>query len=151
MTFRSGCPIAWKSSRQALVTTSSAETDLVEAHHGSQQMESVDSLLQDIGEQAESRVLHVDNAAAITLATSEGGSWKTRHLKVRHQALRQKVEDKWLEIQFCPGLHQQADGLTKILSSPRMNLLMERWGLHPQERRGEDHRAHVRQVHAQAE
>ncbi|CAE7247999.1 unnamed protein product, partial [Symbiodinium microadriaticum] len=97
VTFWSGCPIAWKSSRQALVTTSSAETELVEAHHGSQQMESVDSLLQDIGERAESRALYVDNAAAITLATSEGGSWKTRHLKVRHQALRQKVEDKWLE------------------------------------------------------
>ena len=103
VTFWSGCPIAWKSSRQALVTTSSAETELVEAHHGSQQMESVDSLLQDIGERAESRALYVDNAAAITLATSEGGSWKTRHLKVRHQALRQKVEDKWLEVRFCPG------------------------------------------------
>ena len=150
VTFWSSCPIAWKSSRQALVTTSSAETELVEAHLGAQQMESVDALLQDIGEYAERRVLCVDNAAAITLATSEGGSWKTRHLKVRHGALRQKVEDKWLSIQYCPGDQQLADTLTKILASQRLTMLMEFWGLFRQQGERGD-RAHLRQVQAPAE
>ena len=151
MTFWSSSPIAWKSSRQTLVTTSSAETELVEAHHGSQQMESVNALIQDIGETVESRLLWVDNAAAITLATSEGGSWKTRHLKVRHQALRQKVEDKWLEVLYCPGDQQLADGLTKILASQRMNMLMEFWGLFPSVRRGRVPKAQLRQVRATAD
>ena len=122
----------------------------MEAHLGAQQMESVDALLQDIGEYAERRVLCVDNAAAITLATSEGGSWKTRHLKVRHRALRQKVEDKWLCIQYCPGDQQLADTLTKILASQRLTMLMEFWGLF---RQGGERglQAHLRQVQAPAE
>ena len=49
VTFWGTCPIAWRSSRQTLVTTSSAETELVAAHHGCQQMESVDALLSDVG------------------------------------------------------------------------------------------------------
>ena len=129
VTFWGTCPISWRSSRQPLVTTSSAETELVAAHYGCQQMESVDALLEDFGERPSQRIIYVDNAAAITLATSEGGSWKTRHLKVRHRALRQKVEEGWVEVQFCPGDQQLADGLTKLLTSQRMNMLMEFWGL----------------------
>ena len=129
VTFWGTCPIAWRSSRQTLVTTSSAETELVAAHHGCQQMESVDALLSDVGEQPLQRIIYVDNAAAITLATSEGGSWKTRHLKVRHRALRQRVESGWVDVVYCPGDQQLADGLTKILSSQRMNGMMEFWGL----------------------
>ena len=150
VTFWSSSPITRKSSRQTLVTTSSAETELVEAHHGSQQMESVDALIRDIGETVESRTLCVDNSAAITLATSEGGSWKTRHLKVRHGALRQQVEEKWLEIQCCPGDQQLADALTKILPSHRMNMLMEFWGLFQPGREGDGQGAQLRQVQATA-
>ena len=129
VTFWGTCPVAWRSSRQQLVTTSSAETELVAAHHGCQQMESIDALLMDMGETPGQRVIYVDNAAAITLATSEGGSWKTRHLKVRHRALRQRVEQGWVDVVYCPGDQQLADGLTKLLASQRMNLLMQFWGL----------------------
>ena len=144
VTFWGTCPIAWRSSRQPLVTTSSAETELVAAHYGCQQMESVDALLEDFGERPSQRIIYVDNAAAITLATSEGGSWKTRHLKVRHRALRQRVEQAWVEVLFCPGDQQLADGLTKLLASQRMNLLMEFWGLVGDQVR-------LRQVQASAE
>ena len=71
------------------MTTSSAEIELVEAHQGCLQMESVNALLDDFAVIPEARTIHVDNAAAIALATAEGGSWKTRHLKVRHRALRE--------------------------------------------------------------
>ena len=43
-----------------------------------------------------------ENAATITLATAEG-SWKTRDLKVRYRALRERVEEKWVEVEYCPG------------------------------------------------
>ena len=144
VTFWGTCPISWRSSRQPLVTTSSAETELVAAHHGCQQMESVDALLEDFGERPSKRIIYVDNAAAITLATSEGGSWKTRHLKVRHRALRQRVEQGWVEVMFCPGDQQLADGLTKLLASQRMNMLMEFWGL-------VEDQVRLRQVQAPAE
>ncbi|CAE6936905.1 RE1 [Symbiodinium sp. CCMP2592] len=149
VTFWGTCPIAWRSSRQQLVTTSSAETELVVAHHGCQQMESIDALLSDMGVIPNQRTIYVDNAAAITLATSEGGSWKTRHLKVRHRALRQRVEQGWVDVVYCPGDQQLADGLTKLLPSQRMNLLMEFWGLSAGGNSGDQVR--LRQVQAPAE
>ena len=54
--------------------------------------------------QAALRELLVDNSAAITLASEEGGSWRTRLLKVRAGAVRQRGS-------------QLADGLRKILAA----------------------------------
>ena len=45
---------------------------------------------------------------------------------------------------FCPGDQQLADGLTKLLASQRMNMLMEFWGLVGDQ-------VHLRQVRASAE
>ena len=70
----------------------------------------------------------MDNSAAITLASEEGGSWRTHHLKVRASALRQIMQEGWIAISYCPGDLQLADGLTKILQ-----MLMRRWGLGPME------------------
>ena len=127
--FWSGAPVAWRSGRQALITTSSAETELLAASEGTTLMASVDALLQDVGARATMRELRVDNSAAITLASEEGGSWRTRHLKVRAGALRQRIQEGWMQIAFCPGITQLADGLTKILPARRMNELMRSWGL----------------------
>ena len=130
ITFWSTSPISWRSSRQSLVTTSSAEAELLAASEGARMLESIDALLEDFGIVAEKKTLLVDNSAAITIATSEGGSWRTRHLKVRHKALRQEVEEGLLKIEYCPGEAQLADGLTKMLPSQRMLMLTRFWGLY---------------------
>ena len=127
--FWAGAPVAWRSSRQTLITTSSAETELLAASEGTTLMASIDALLADVGCKATERELRVDNSAAITLASEEGGSWRTRHLKVRAGALRQRIQDGWMTIAFCPGVSQLADSLTKILASKRMEMLMKAWGL----------------------
>ena len=127
--FWAGSPVAWKSGRQSLVTTSSAETELLAASEGTTLMLSIDAMLNDFGVSPTRRELRVDNSAAITLASEEGGSWRTRHLKVRASALRQRLQDGWATISHCPGEWQLADGLTKILASRRMDFLMREWGL----------------------
>ncbi|CAE6930701.1 GIP [Symbiodinium sp. CCMP2592] len=144
--FWAGSPVAWKSGRQSLVTTSSAETELLAASEGATLTYSIDAMLSDVGIVPLSREVRVDNSAAITLASEEGGSWRTRHLKVRAAALRQRIQEGWARIAYCPGEWQLADGLTKILPSKRMEMLMRRWGLGRKEDlpRGEDARECVR-------
>ncbi|CAE7767290.1 RE2 [Symbiodinium sp. CCMP2592] len=127
--FWSGSPVAWRSGRQGLIATSSAETELLAASEGSTLTASVDALLNDMGAHVDGRELRVDNSAAIVLASEEGGSWRTRHLKVRAGALRQLVQQGWIAISYCPGDRQLADGLTKILAAKRMGWIMESWGL----------------------
>ncbi|CAE7718310.1 RE2, partial [Symbiodinium microadriaticum] len=124
--FWAGSPVAWKSGRQSLVTTSSAETELLAASDGATLTYSIDARLSDVGVYPASRELRVDNSAAITLASEEGGSWRTRHLKVRAASLRQRIQEGWATIVHCPGEWQLADGLTKILASKRMDMLMGR-------------------------
>ena len=79
--FWAGSPVAWKSGRQSLATTSSAETELLAASEGATLTYSIDAMLSDVGVSPSSREIRVDNSAAITLASEEGGSWRTRHLK----------------------------------------------------------------------
>ena len=150
--FWAGSPVAWKSSRQSLVTTSSAETELLAASEAATLTYSIDAMLSDVGVYPESRELRVDNSAAITLASEEGGSWRTRHLKVRAASLRQRIQEGWATITHCPGEWQLADGLTKILASKRMEMLMARWGLGPPGAlRDEGERGEVRCLQAPAE
>ena len=102
-------------------------------------MASIDAILGHMGITPTQRIFRVDNAAAITLASAEdGGGWRTRHLKVRSQALRERVRDQWMVIEYCPGDQQLADSLTKILPSQRMGMLMRFWGLHDGEETGQD-------------
>ena len=73
-------------------------------------------------------VLHVDNLAAITLA-SGGGSQRTRHLRVRSACIRQLVDTNQLVVQHCPGEYQRGDLLTKALPSARLAELRDLVGL----------------------
>ena len=149
--FWANCPVAWKSGRQSLVTTSSAETELLAASEGATLTYSIDAMLNDVGVEPTAREIRVDNSAAVTLASEEGGSWRTRHLKVRAASLRQRLQDGWARITHCPGEWQLADGLTKILASKRMEMLVAGWGLRLPGRllQEEDHR--LRSVQAPAE
>ncbi|CAE7800726.1 GIP [Symbiodinium sp. CCMP2592] len=123
--FWSGSPVAWRSGRQGLIATSSAETELLAASEGCTLTASVDALLKDMGAEVEERELRVDNSAAIVLASEEGGSWRTRHLKVRAGSLRQQIQRGWISISYCPGDRQLADGLTKILAAKRMEWILQ--------------------------
>ena len=70
--------------------------------------------------------LRVDATAAIAVASS-GGSWRTRHLRLREHWLSELVNSDEYQLMHQPGLHQLADGLTKQLTSERVWKLMEAW------------------------
>ncbi|CAE7522934.1 GIP [Symbiodinium sp. CCMP2592] len=68
--------VAWKSSRHSLVTTSSAETELLSASEGATLTYAIDAGLSDVGVFPSSKEIRVDNSAAITLASEE---WLGQH------------------------------------------------------------------------
>ena len=70
--------------------------------------------------------LRVDATAAIAVASS-GGSWRTRHLRLREHWLSELVNSDEYQLMHQPGLDQLADGLTKQLASERAWELMEAW------------------------
>ena len=124
-----GCPVAWRSARQAFVTLSTAENELTASIECAIALESIEALLHTVGfDVAEERVLHVDSPAS--LAISDGhGSWRTRHLRVRAEYLREQTRSGKLRLAFCPGVEQLADLLTKPLPSARIEELVRLWGM----------------------
>ena len=124
-----GCPVAWRSARQAFVTLSTAESELMASIECAVALESIQALLHTAGfDIADERVLHVDSQASLAISGGHG-SWRTRHLRVRAEYLREQTRSEKLKLVFCPGAEQLADLLTKALPSSRIEELVQPWGM----------------------
>ena len=125
-----GMPVAWRASKQPVITLSVAEAELYEGVSAVQLGLGVAAMLSEIGANP---VMHlrIDNAAAQGLASQAPGSWKTRHLRVRARYLRQEVSAQRLVISHVAGSLQKADIGTKGFDLPKFKELLGLWGILP--------------------
>ena len=137
-----GCPVACRSERQPFVTLSTAECELVASIECAVALESIEALLDSVGfnsvESAslpsgaavsvQEKVLHVDSQAALAISDCQG-SWRTRHLRVRAEYLREQARFGKLRLCYVPGAVQLADLLTKALPSARTHELLRLWSV----------------------
>ena len=119
-----GMPIFWRSGCQALVTLSTAETELMEMVDGMSAGEAVFVLVKEVFKKVR-RVLWSDSQSAISILTTEGGNWRTRHLKMRSSYARQAVMRGEWQVGHKPGEVMIADIGTKALASSRFEKLKE--------------------------
>ena len=124
-----GCAVAWRTGKQKMIATSSAEAELQASTEGAHMMISIEAVLIDMGIEVDGKRLLVDNTAAITLASQDNALWRTRHLKLRVNWLRERVQEGDFEPQHCRGEDQLADVITKVVPSRRMEDMMKRWGM----------------------
>ena len=122
-------PVAWRCGRQALVSLSVAEAELIETITTTQMAYGISAITNEIHQEQAEIVIKVDNAAAVGLSNESSGSWKTRHLKVRAFHLREAVRLRELRIEHIPGLCQLSDLGTKAFHRPRLQELLCLWGL----------------------
>ena len=125
-----GMPVAWRASKQPVITLSVAEAELYEGVAAVQLGLGVGAMISEV---AACPVMHlrIDNAAAQGLASQAPGSWKTRHLRVRARFLRQEVSAQRLVITHVAGSMQKADIGTKGFDLPKFKDLMCLWGILP--------------------
>ncbi|CAE7820272.1 GIP [Symbiodinium sp. CCMP2592] len=122
-------PISWRSSRQQLITLSTAESEMVEAVDGTTLGLATKCLLQELLGRELPMYLHIDNQAAISLIGGSSASWRTRHLRLRSNWVRERVMMRELYLQHEPGETQRADLGTKALPKDRLKKLVELWGV----------------------
>ena len=128
MVLLQGSLILWKSSRQPMVTLSTAEAELLEAVESLTMGESIAVVANELGPEV-SKVSWCDSQAAVSILVSEGGSWRTRHLRIRSSFARATIQQGNWAIHHIPGLSMIADVGTKALSSQRLAFLKNLMGM----------------------
>ena len=142
-----GAPVQWESSRQSCIALSTAEGELYSYMEGVAMAESVGAILeiledvpkrsgwkfpeQEVPDEVEcdqmeawsqtpdyiQKILYGDSTAAIAVASTPDGTWRTRHLRLRCNGLRERIQQgsTWA-IRHLPGTELVADFLTKPIT-----------------------------------
>ena len=121
-------PILWKSGKQAVATLSTAEAELLEAVEALTMGESIYVIVKELEERV-SRVAWCDSQAAVSILTNEGGSWRTRHLRIRASFARSAIKQGCWLLHHVAGIHMVADIGTKVLTAARMEFLKKLLGM----------------------
>tara|TARA_B100000941_G_scaffold277123_1_gene240352 strand:- start:92 stop:577 length:486 start_codon:yes stop_codon:yes gene_type:complete len=111
-----GAPVMWSSSLNKIVSTSTAESEVLAAAQAAKDAIHLQNLLSFLGYPRRTIVLKEDNSAAI--AQVEGGLKyvrKAKHYSVWLHFLQQKVLDKVISFEYTPTKLQLADVMTKNL------------------------------------
>ena len=120
-----GNVLAWTSARQAFITHSTAEAELVAYNEAYQMGESVASLLQVVGYEVQRRLLG-DNRAALTLCSAETGPSPLEAAGGETPGGDTRKEDGEWTSHHIPGANLVADGLTKSLQGQAFQAFVER-------------------------
>ena len=94
--------ISWKSGKQTMISLSTAEAELSEVVEGMTLGEATAVLVEETcGEVV--RISFTDSQAALSIMTNEGGSWRTRHLRMRAMFARSLIQNGVWVIQHLRG------------------------------------------------
>eukprot|EP00435_Cladocopium_sp_Y103_P015203 s4253_g3.t1 len=121
--------ILWRSARQALQTTSTAEAELVEIMEGATMAESVRVVIEEMCGAKIRCWQYTDSASALSIVSGDSASWRTRHLRKRARFLRWKAMRGDVVMRHQPGADMVADIGTKALAAVRLNELKKKLGL----------------------
>ena len=116
--FWGGDPVMWRSCRQTLSSSSTAEAELQAVHLTSLLLENAVAVASELlGEptrgEAFAPLLRSDNTAAICLATEPPQHWRTRHLALRAKVVQERIKTGGLRLTHVSTGEQRADSLTK--------------------------------------
>ncbi|CAE7943445.1 unnamed protein product, partial [Symbiodinium sp. KB8] len=132
LVFAAGGLVAWTSSRQPFVTMSTAESELVAICELVTCMKSLEHLAAEImlGNAADfgkvRKVLYSDSQAALAVCRCAAGSWRTRHLRIRGNMIRELLDQEDWTSFHIDGRVMTADVGTKPLAADRFHMLVGR-------------------------
>jgi hypothetical protein len=118
--FLNGNLILWKSKKQITVSRSSCESEYISLSAAVSETISINNSLSEIFDKTYKPIItvHVDNQAAIKIATDNGPIARLRHIRVSHHFVRELIDQNNITIKYCPTNEMIADYLTKKLPKP---------------------------------
>ena len=109
-----GAPNCQRSRAQKTVTLISTETDWIALSEAAKEVLYIAKILKALGVDIEYTItIHVDNTAAVFMATNVTTSQRMRHVDSRTKFVVRYTEDGTLKIVFVRGTENEADIMTK--------------------------------------
>jgi hypothetical protein len=121
--------VSWCSKKQKIVALSSTEAEYMTITHGSQEALWFLELLNELGINQETVILHEDNEASIKMSNNPQEYKRTRHIQVRYHFIRDQIQDGKIKLKHCSTTDQLADMFTKGISSVKLQDLLPRIGM----------------------
>ncbi|XP_074579625.1 secreted RxLR effector protein 161-like [Curcuma longa] len=113
---------SWLSKKQQSVAQSSAEAEYISASVATSQAIWLRRILADLGHH-QGTVLYYNNKSAIAMAKNPIHHSRTRHITLKHHFIRQTIEDREIQLEFCRSEEQLSDIFTKALPRERFEQL----------------------------
>ena len=111
-----GCPISWAAKKQPSISLSSTESEYMASTLATREAVFLRQFLVELGFRPTGPTpIFADNQSAIALAHNPEFHACTKHIEVRHHYIREKLEDRVIDLKFTPTGDQIADIFTKPL------------------------------------
>jgi len=125
-----GGAITWASKRQTTVSLSTTESEYISASTAIKKSTWLNRFLTELGfRRKRSMTLCVDNQSAIRLIKNPEYHNRTKQIDVRLHFIREKYEDRKIDVIYVSFYDQLADILTKSISKERFELLRSKIGV----------------------
>ncbi|KAJ6437664.1 Cut9 interacting protein Scn1 [Purpureocillium lavendulum] len=127
-----GGPVSWKASKQATVTTSSTEAELLAFTSTAKEAIAMQRLFQQINLKLDHPLqIECDNQQTIRLVTADLPRLKTqlKHVDVHNCWARQAYQQNQFQVSYTPTTEMVADGLTKVLPDQKFKRFVEQLAL----------------------
>ncbi|GKD36146.1 retrovirus-related pol polyprotein from transposon TNT 1-94, partial [Tanacetum coccineum] len=128
-----GGAVSWASKKQTCISHSTMEAEFITLAAG-KEAESIRDLLMDIRlwpGPMPSIPMYCDSKAALSIAYNSMYNGKSRHLRLRHNYVRQLVENGTISVVYVKSCRNLADPLTKPLTRDLVSVTTRDMGLKP--------------------
>ena len=129
-----GATVSWKSSKQTVITRSTMESEFVALDKSGEEAEWLRHFLEDIPEWPKpvpAICIHCDNQSTIGRAQNVMYNGKSRHIRRRHNTVRQLISTGVMTIDYVRSKENIADPLTKGLNRDQVEKTSRGMGLKP--------------------
>ncbi|CAM8908096.1 unnamed protein product [Rhodiola kirilowii] len=129
-----GAAISWKSSKQTLITRSTMEAEFVALDKCGEEIEWLRNFVEDIPEWktlVPAICVYCDNQSTIGRAQNVMYNGKSRHIRRRHNTIRQLLSSGVISIDYVRSKENIADPLTKGFNRDQVEKTTKGMGLKP--------------------
>ncbi|XP_073119711.1 secreted RxLR effector protein 161-like [Henckelia pumila] len=131
-----GAAISWKSSKQTVIARSTMESEFIALDKCAEEAEWLRLFLEDVSgwvKPMPSICIHCDSQSAIGRAQNNMYNGKSRHIRRRHNTIRQLLSIGVISIDYVKSKDNIVDPLTKGLNRELVEKSTKRMGLKPME------------------